>query len=248
MLRDFSKEVFDIVLQAGQSNSEGCGRGPAEAPFAQNPNIFYFNNDFTVTPAYERVWGNDPVGDYSLSFCLRYMEAGMLAPGRKLMVVRAAVGGTGFLDGHWKMTDVLYRRMMDMVQSALSLNPENRLVGFLWHQGETDADWRATYDQHFAHLNQLVSSVRSVFNVPELPFIAGDFVKHWKDANAEICAPVIQAIRDVCSGIGMGSFVETADLLSNDQKIGNGDTIHFCRDALNTLGNRYFEAYKAMLG
>ena len=29
MLRDFSKEAFDIIIQAGQSNAEGCGLGPA---------------------------------------------------------------------------------------------------------------------------------------------------------------------------------------------------------------------------
>ncbi len=40
--------------------------------------------------------------------------------------------------------------------------------------------------------------------------------------------------------------VETAGLLSNKQKVGNGDNIHFCREALRILGERYFAQY-AML-
>ena len=32
MLKDSSKESFDIIIQTGQSNAEGYGFGPAENP------------------------------------------------------------------------------------------------------------------------------------------------------------------------------------------------------------------------
>ena len=32
MLKDFSKENYDIIIQAGQSNSEGFGFGKTDAP------------------------------------------------------------------------------------------------------------------------------------------------------------------------------------------------------------------------
>ena len=48
----------------------------------------------------------------------------------------------------------------------------------------------------------------------------------------------------VCPG---GSYVETADLRSNNQKTGDGDTIHFCREDLQELGRRYFEAYRQQI-
>lgn len=110
MLRDFSREEFDIVIQAGQSNSEGCGLGEATAPFIPSRDIFYLENDFTICEAHEYVSGNQIVGNFSLAFCTKYIESGMLRPGRKLLVIRAAVGGTGFLDKRWGMTDDLYLR------------------------------------------------------------------------------------------------------------------------------------------
>ena len=42
------------------------------------------------------------------------------------------------------------------------------------------------------------------------------------------------------------AFVETADLPSNNQKTGNGDDIHFCRESLHVLGQRYFEKFLAL--
>ena len=50
--------------------------------------------------------------------------------------------------------------------------------------------------------------------------------------------------QEVVREAGDSAFVQTSDLLSNNQKIQNGDDIHFCREALYILGQRYFEAFK----
>lgn len=247
MLRDFSKEEFDIILQAGQSNSEGCGLGKATQPFAQNGDVFYMNNDLSISLAQERVWANDVVAEYSLSFCTRYIEDNRLQSGRKILVVRAAVGGTGFLDNRWGMTDDLFLRMMEMTKTALELNPKNRLVAFLWHQGETDAIYNADKKTHFNNLSNLLNAVRTEFNCPDLPFVAGDFVKHWKMDNIGICTPVIDAIKETCEVAGNAKFVYTDELLSNDQAINNEDTIHFCRESINELGLKYYKAFTEII-
>ncbi len=150
----------------------------------------------------------------------RYREKGMLADNRKLLILRTAVGGSGFLDNHWKIGDDFYTRMLDMTGTALSLHPENCLVGFLWHQRETDAVLQASYETHYGNLMCLVQAVRKEFAVPILPFIAGDFVYQWKGENADICRPVIDAIRAVCRDCGNAGFVETDGLLSNLQEMG----------------------------
>ena len=51
MLKDFTKERFDIFIQAGQSNSEGYGFGPAEHPYEPSEQVWYMNGDFTLTQA-----------------------------------------------------------------------------------------------------------------------------------------------------------------------------------------------------
>lgn len=243
MLRDFSKEEFDIIIQAGQSNSEGCGLGESTTPFIPNSKILYLNNDFTICMAHEVVAGNEIVGNYSLAYCTKYIESGKLQSRRKLLIIRAAVGGTGFLDNHWGMTDDLYLRMIEMIKTALELNSENKLVAFLWHQGETDAMLNTTKQMYFDNLSMLVKSVRNIFNCESLPFIAGDFVNNWKNDNLEISIPVITAIKDVCGSIGHAKFVETDELQSNAQKINSQDTIHFCREAQDQLGIKYFNAF-----
>lgn len=255
MLKDFTKERFDIFIQAGQSNSEGYGFGPAEHPYEPSEQVWYMNGDFTMTQAAEKVTGNEIQTTYGLFFAREYLAAGLLQEGRKLLILRTSVGGTGFLDHRWGMTDDLYLRMMEMIRTALELNPENRLLGMLWHQGETDAQLGADYDTHFRNLSGLVRSVRETFHVPELPFIAGDFVQHWKGENAAISEPVIQAIRAVCRDCGPGAFVETDGLLSNFQQLKRTildpdweDNIHFSRQSCDLLGQRYFDAYRKVSG
>lgn len=248
MLKDFTKETFDIIIQAGQSNSEGYGMGEVEEPYEPNDRVWYMNGDFTIACAAERVMANEVQGNFSLSFAKEYLNSSLLEDGRKLLILRTAVGGTGFLDNRWKMTDDLYLRMMEMIRTALTLNEQNRLVGLLWHQGETDATMNASYEVHYNHLMGLLRSVREEFKVPDLPFIAGDLVPQWEEENAAICEPVVKAMRDVCRDCGHGWFVETDGLLSNMQQLhrntlGWEDHIHFSRQSIYTLGKRYFEAF-----
>ena len=223
-----------------------------ENPWEPNDLVYYLNGDFTVTQACERVAGNHIQSNFSLSFAREYLRS-HLQPGRKLLILRSAVGGTGFLDNRWGMTDDLYLRMMEMIRTALAMNPANRLVGFLWHQGETDAIFQASFDLHYANLSRLLTSVRETFSVPALPFIAGDFVQHWKNDNLSICTPVVDAIRAVCRDLPACAFVETDGLLSNTQEPyykpeEMDDSIHFSRRALYTLGQRYFHAFRDMTG
>ena len=253
MLKDFTKEIFDVVIQAGQSNAAGYAFGPTDEPYVPDTRVWYMNENDTISLAVEHVKLNSIQSNFALSFAKKYIETGRLKEGRKILILRAAIGGTGFLDNRWKLTDDLYLHMREMIRTALVLNPENRLVALLWHQGETDANLRASFDVHYKHLNDLLQSVRSTFAMPALPFVAGDFIQHWKGENLERSAPVIDAIRAVCRDCGSGAFVETDGLTSNAQEhnerpMGKEDRIHFSRHAVYELGRRYFEKYIEIVG
>lgn len=264
MLRDFREEIFDVVIMAGQSNAEGYGYGDVDAPYQPTPDVWCMNDDFsnkkyfTIAPAVEMVTKNEVQSHFGLTFAEEYIKAGRLAEGRKLLLLRTASGGSGFANNRWHLTDDLYIRMINMSKTALSLNKENRLIALLWHQGETDAQENATYDLHYGNLMTLLRSARADLGAPDLPFVAGDFVPHWKCANEENrrrCEIVLDAIRDVCRDAGNGSFIETGDLLSNKQAFdkltwnpgGWTDTIHFCRSSIYELGRRYFKAYEQLV-
>ncbi len=256
MLKDFSQDRFDVVVLAGQSNAKGHGLGPVDDPYLPGDRVWFLNNEynsgqFVIEAASECVTGNEVQSNLGLSFARDYIRNGNLAEDRKLLIVRAAVGGTGFLQGRWNMSGDLYRFMMDMIRTALALNPENTLAALLWHQGETDAIDRTSYEVHYENLKSLLLSVRKEFMAPNLPFVAGDFVPQWKEANREICAPVIRAMRDLCRNCRSARFVESEGLLSNSQvmkdwpgdSIGKDDTIHFSRQSVYELGRRYYRAF-----
>lgn len=255
-LKDFSKEKFDIIVQAGQSNSDGYAFGDVENAFKPDNRVWYLTGDWQVPdnfhfePAKEYIhfhYDNLICGNFSLAFARRYIEEGRLEPERKLLILRNGVGGTGFLDNYWKPGDRLYVRMMNMIQTALELNPENRLKALLWHQGETEAlFFQASYDVHYKNLMDFVRTVRGTLEMPELPFVAGDFTEQWSEEHKDIVVPVVQAIRSVCKDAGMAAFVESTGLLSNAQDTANNpntDSIHFCRRAIYELGNRYYDAF-----
>ncbi len=240
MLKDFSLETFDVIIQAGQSNSEGSGFGDVDTPYEVDEDIYYLNADFTISLAREFVFGNQIVSNFSLSFAKEYKKSGCLKDGRKILIVRSAVGGTGFVDNRWGPCDDLFCKMIELTHTVIQLNENNRVIALLWHQGETDADNNVDSETHYANLNKLVELTKESLGNAKLPFIAGDFVNQWKQDNIEKCTPVVDAIRKVCAT--HGAFVETSDLSSNMQAIGIDDTIHFSRSSLYTLGKRYFNA------
>jgi len=242
MSYDYSNDVFDIIIKGGQSNSEGCGIGPVEKPYEPHPEILMMKNDFYIDVASENYYEGNTIGDLSLTFAKKYVSDGRLKSGRKLLLLMAAVGGTGFYDHRWGLKDDLFLKMIEMIKTALSLNPDNRVVAFVWHQGETDTA-NPVRDTHYKNLRTLVENVRQTAGNDKLPFIAGDFVPKWYKENVSVCKPIIAAIKDVCTDIGYAAFVETDGLTSNTEVTGNDDIIHFSREALYKLGRRYYDAF-----
>ena len=255
----FQTEKFDIVIQGGQSNAEGCGIGFVDTEYKPCEDIVYLDirkkvetteNSVIITYseepceikiAEERYIEDGKRGDFALTFSQEYIRRGFLKNNRKLLIVRAAVGGTGFQKEQWGLGKQLYAKLLEMTDYALSLNSENKIVGFLWHQGEHDAFEGNTPENYYKQFKEMVLDVRSRYG--SMPFVAGDFCREWKDKNLAICQPIVNTIKRVVDEIGNAGFVTTADLLSNNQKTGNGDEIHFCRESLYTLGKRYFEEF-----
>ncbi len=267
----YNNEAFDIIVLAGQSNAYGYGLGEVSSEYVPSDKILWVNDDsnphfvedengvntffidYPVPPyieiADEPCTKDGKTGKLSLIFAREYINADYLKPGRRVLVINAAVGGSGFLWGQWGIGNILYTRLCDMLDASLALNPENRLVAFLWHQGETDAginrDWDAEYkyEVHKKLLSEMMQDFNSKYSACGLPFISGGFCDEWYSGLKPHADPILRAIRDVTEELG-GSFVETAGLDSNNRTVGNGDPIHFSRESTHKLGKMYFEKYK----
>jgi glutamate 5-kinase len=49
MLKDFTKEKFDIIIQAGQSNSQGTSFGDTSNPWIPDERVWYMNENDTIS-------------------------------------------------------------------------------------------------------------------------------------------------------------------------------------------------------
>ena len=268
---------YDIIILAGQSNAEGNGLGPTEYPFESDKRILMIRDaqwyghknlpdgtvklfltepyKFVTEIAKERFDGEKDNGIFALSFAKRYVDEGFLAEGRKLLIINDTIGGSGFARKEWGVGNLLHERLFTMIKEA-GVGGDDRFVALLWHQGENDAvenvsfSPKERYDFYYSSLKSAIEDIRARCGESELPFIAGEFASEWVtgDEYEEQCNAVLSALRDVCSSVGHARVVGTADLKSNNQSIGNGDIIHFCRDALHTLGNRYFDTFTEITG
>ena len=254
-------DKYDIIIQAGQSNAQGYGKGSVESDYRSSSDVLYLSAEkesetvdgivrvkyadtpFSISIAYENEDAAGKTGDFSLAFAQDYIQNGFLEDGRKLLIIRAAVGGTGFSHGHWRLDGQQYLKMQEMIDYALGLSGENRLVAFLWHQGENDANCGMFPTAYHSYVKQMVTAIRNRYDCPKLPFVVGDFVPQWRDENRAKTTPIIKVLRTLCSQIGDAAFVETDGLLSNAQMNGGRDILHFCRQSLYDLGDRYFEAF-----
>ena len=247
-----------IIILAGQSNAQGSGRGPVEKEWEEKEYIL------SMKAAHEVRWTEDATfvtfkeepfsirlsaeeeengifyGDFSLTFALEYAKK-YLQKNRKVLIIRSAVGGTAFSDGCWGVGAQLYNKSLEMTNYALDLNENNRVVAFLWHQGESDFCHKNPIEKFEMQLKEMLLDMRGHYG--EIPVIAGDFVQDWKEKNPQT-EEYTQAIKRAIKEVGNASFVESNNLLSNAQKLGDNDDIHFCRQALVELGERYFKAFE----
>ena len=268
----------DVIIIAGQSNAEGFGLGDCEKPYEKDERVLFL--DTTKMPAYELVEGKTDVwylemkdceesrigvaeikdrGCFAHYFAREYIKNGYLKDGRKLLLVFAPVGGTGFGDTYWGVgkservsglwtTDgPLYKRMIGLIDDALKINPENKIVGLLWHQGENNVntckDFASLGERSYQWLSELLFAVKERYRLQDLPIVCGEFVRDtWYASTKEGSDIVMDAMARLMKDLG-GGFARSEGLLSNNQKVGNGDGIHFCHDALRVLGERYFAEF-----
>jgi hypothetical protein len=88
------------------------------------------------------------------------------------------------------------------------LNKENRLVGFLWHQGEHDASERADYDVteietfYYEQFKALLTDFRARYEQYDLPVVAAGFVDECRVLYEKQCEAVCTGMKRVFAEIG----------------------------------------------
>lgn len=265
-----NKEKLDIIIMAGQSNADGSGIGDDKFEYVPDNDILGMRGSFSSSIK-KSEYGNEyldlklsdnyyievddsivndkgqKLGCLAFSFAKEYKKNN-LEKGRKILIIHASIGGTGFAKNHWGIGDCLYNRMLEMINKALGMNKDNRLVAFLWHQGEHDSFENEHLNDvereeyYYEKLTALIEDFRARYG--KIPFISAGFTRQWRESYSNKCKAIYDATARVINEQGDAAFiVETEDLLSNAEKVGSEDQVHFCREALSVLGFRYYNEW-----
>lgn len=241
---------YDIVLAMGQSNMAGSGEpfGPTTDPIA--PQIDQYGaNQRTIAPASEPLDYVDTrtgIGP-ALQFARWYTS--QLAPGRRVLIIPAAKGGTrlsGSSGDTWRVdreTPSLYAAAIAQTLEAITAaGPgRHRVVAALWAQGENDSQAGIAAATYQADLDALIAATRADLDEPGLPFILGPMVHDWLTTTAP---PTGAAINDVHADTpnrvpGTGYVPATDDLPSDPV-----DLIHWPAPAMRLIGERLFTEWR----
>ena len=275
MFEQYKNDKFDVIIMAGQSNACGSGLGHEEDAYTPVADVFMLTNPYSADIAetaygkqyldikysdkfeIEQAYENEFDDKFGAKGCLAYSFSeeyikNRLKDGRKILIIKTAIGGTGYARNHWGVGDDLYERMIKMTKMALDINPENKLVAVLWHQGEHDSfeneqlNDKERFDFYYEKFSQMLKALRKEFGV--VPFIGAGFTKKWYEDYKNQCDAVYGATEKVFSENAQCAFIkETADLKCNNDIFGNNDIVHFCKKDLYELGRRYYTAYENIL-
>ncbi len=271
---NYDNTEYDIIVVAGQSNAFGNGLGGTDNPWKEREDVLMLKNDFVTChkrPTEDTVYIDinaqedgyievakerydqrldQTIGNFSLTFAKMYADK-YLKDGRKALIVFTPVGGTGFVGKHWGQEDKLYLRMRDMVDSALKLNKNNKIVAYLWHQGEHDGyenrnlSYEGSRDFYDEKFTEFFNSIREIYG-QNVPFICGGFTNDTIEEYRITTEAVIDVLKKKMEENKLTKYIDTSDLKSN-KALGYKDPYHFCKRSLEVLGERYFNAFDQMI-
>lgn len=238
--------AHDVILVAGQSNAEGYGRGDAQHLYQPHLPVFGYNGQGGITLARDKKYGRgrgaNRAASFATYFAEEYVKHGCLKSGRAVLVLNAAVGGTGFSDHRWGAGEDLSERFYFLMDKILHKDAQNRLISVLWHQGETDSNHHMPEQQYYENLKLFIDTVRQKADNAGLPFISGNMSPSWMHENP-YSFQIAEAQRRLMIRTPYCAFVESEGLDGNPRP----DHIHFSRKSCAKLGKRYFEQYLAIM-
>ncbi len=236
--------VYRIISGGGQSNIQG------------HTTATYTDADKAVADIYQ--WGSS--GDYAgeldlakeplshitqmtnligcmLGFAKSYLPS--LKANERLILIPAAMGGTGFSDNRWNPGDDLFTNLVERTNTVLSTFPNAKLDAILWHQGEKDAQNAYGKAAHSAALDSMVLNFRgSILGAQYVPFIAGEMIYSWVGTDADKVA-IQESIQELPSRLDNCYVVNTSTLTAQV------DGIHFDEISMRALGVLYKDALLA---
>jgi|GEM_PF-1496691 hypothetical protein len=134
-------------------------------------------------------------------------------------------------------------------------NPKNRIVAFLWHQGESDANQNMgteKYKQVWTKLINYIGREVKGFNPNQTPIFIGQMVPSWIKATGNKANDIDRAHKLLASERKNTYFISATkptELGLDDEK-GTGfddNLVHYSATSQRQLGKRYFNKYQQLI-
>lgn len=223
-----------VVALLGQSNMVGRAsfdNGPTHPADAMQWGRETPDNG-TIIPASIPLQHRDPEpGDMGpdIGFARRWLA---MRPGATLVMVPSADGGTSLQSGFWQKGGTGFEDAVARINAAMAASPDASFLGFLWHQGESDAGYAA----YQTDLDQMIADFRNDVAAagPSTPFVLGGLLPAWTSG-----VPDREVIQTTISQTP--SRVDHTAIASSDG-LTSSDGLHFDPASLRTLGERYVSA------
>lgn len=217
-----AQQKFQLYLLAGQSNMAGRGIVEPQDTIG-NPRILRLNREGAWEIAKDPIHFDKSAAGVGpgLSFARE-----MIKQDTSIIIglIPCAAGGSGIdnwlNNQYWEQTKSY--PWDDAVKRTKLAMKDGTLKGILWHQGESDSspEKAAVYADK---LVQLVKKFRDTFNLPKLPFIAGELPEFNK--RAITFNPILKEVKkklpyfDIVSGEGFTPLPDGVHIDAASQRI-----------------------------
>lgn len=284
---------YDVIVIAGQSNAVGYGCGPFEdVSQNQDGRIYQVLPSGFIARAEEPLLHAPSPGPggkgFGMTFARVYaME--WLASDRQVLLVPSGLGATSILqwddidegidfdppDGKNRLpirfdSTELFDTMISQTRLALAAGApvmRNRVVAFLWHQGETDLMYMHSpsfplYKKmpnvvaYRKRLEALMASVRAALpgktSFPVvfgevgsyLPFSGDPSIAAFNGGFSQSARTIDRAAVASADGLVPGSAIGCS--YNNDPRFPDGDPYHITAAGQVEFGKRYFKAFRSI--
>lgn len=250
--------AFDVIVPIGQSNARGAATD-YDLSDAYPDGVFMWHWGLgSIVAASEPLSNNDGFAGMGIgnTFVQDYV-AERLAPGRKVLVVNTAYGGTGFSTPStnsggssytWDRTaaDNAYNlalRTRDRLQSIMaSLPASSEIVAFLANHGSTDGTNNMAKATFKSKLQDWITWIRDELDVPTTPYLMMQMRPSLlsEPRHNNIDQPQQEVAADP-------TYVNVGYAFSpNGAEYNKADSVHFNALGVRTIGHSLFDVYDAM--
>lgn len=218
-----------VFVLAGQSNMIGRADFDGGASYPSGT-LQYNQSGALVAAASPLDHTGETAGDMGpdVQFAIDWAAAN---PGKRIVFVPCAEGGTSFGAGDWTHdgVDNLYTAMVARTNAVLAANPSFILGGLLWHQGENDSG-NASFE---TQLDAMLAAFRTDVLAANAttPIVLGGLADDFQAASAGNAA-VHAIIMDTPNRVSHTSVAYSTNAP-------DFDNVHFSARGLRLMGHRY---------